>query len=269
MKNKEIKDLSEEYKGDNQFVWMLKAYGKMIHRMPALVKHLYIDPLVALGKATTRRPILVNQSGKRTSLKTKDSRWFFDDPKYGTAGQGYLPIWHYIPRKGFVDAHEGAKYYGLLDGVNAVDQDVLDKSNRDLQDILRVLQKSRKKRIEKGKEVLNNPWKDAEDPFAGTGFELQKERKKMKITKEELANIIKEEVEKALGEEAESDEGMEAIERLVQHRSLESVQDDMQRVLENLFAGKGLKMMARSNPYMKKLGPNVYKVSLDIVYRKQ
>ena len=32
----------------------------------------------------------------------------------------------------------------------------------------------------------------------------------MKITKEELANIIKEEVEKALGEEAESDKEMEA-----------------------------------------------------------
>ena len=91
----------------------------------------------------------------------------------------------------------------------------------------------------------------------------------MKITKEELANIIKEEVEKALGEEAESDEEMEAIEGLVRHRSLVAVQDSMQRVLENLFAGKGLKMMARSNPYMQKVGPNVYKVSLDIVYRKQ
>ena len=91
----------------------------------------------------------------------------------------------------------------------------------------------------------------------------------MKITKEELANIIKEEVEKALGEEAESDEEMEAREGLVRHRSLVAVQDSMQRVLENLFAGKGLKMMARSNPYMQKVGPNVYKVSLDIVYRKQ
>ena len=91
----------------------------------------------------------------------------------------------------------------------------------------------------------------------------------MKITKEELANIIKEEVEKALGEEAESDEEMEAIEGLVRHRSLVAVQDSMQRVLENLFAGKCLKMMARSNPYMQKVGPNVYKVSLDIVYRKQ
>ena len=91
----------------------------------------------------------------------------------------------------------------------------------------------------------------------------------MKITKEELANIIKEEVEKALSEEAEPDEEMEAIEGLVRHRSLVAVQDSMQRVLENLFAGKGLKMMARSNPYMQKVGPNVYKVSLDIVYRKQ
>ena len=91
----------------------------------------------------------------------------------------------------------------------------------------------------------------------------------MKITKEELANIIKEEVEKVLGEEAESDEEMEAIKGLVRHRSLVAVQDSMQRVLENLFAGKGLKMMARSRPYMQKLGPNVYKVSLDIVYRKQ
>jgi len=92
----------------------------------------------------------------------------------------------------------------------------------------------------------------------------------MKITKEELANIIKEEVEKTLGEEVESDKEMEAIEKLVsQEQALKSVQDSMQRVLENLFAGKGLKMMARSNPYMNKLGPNVYKVSLDIVYRKQ
>jgi len=41
----------------------------------------------------------------------------------------------------------------------------------------------------------------------------------MKITKQELKNIIKEEVEKALGEEVESDEEMEAIERLVRLRS--------------------------------------------------
>jgi hypothetical protein len=165
----EIEPMKE---GDNEFVWMLKAYGEVLKNTPELLKKFYIDPLIALGKATIRRPILVNPSGKRTRLKTKDSRWLFDDPKYGTAGQGYLPIWHYIPRKGFVDAHEGAKYYGLLDGVNAVDQDVLDKSNRDLQNIIRALQKRREKRV-------------------------QKENKTMKITKEELANIIKEEVEKA------------------------------------------------------------------------
>tara|TARA_R100001224_G_C4013016_1_gene146767 strand:- start:555 stop:1403 length:849 start_codon:yes stop_codon:yes gene_type:complete len=194
MKIKEIKDLSEEYKGDNQFIWMLQV----IHRTPALLKYLYIDPLVALGKATTRRPVLVNQSGKRTRLKTKDSRWLFDDPK--GIGRGYLPIWHYIPRKGFVDAHEGAKYHGLLDdrSINAVDIDVLDASNRDLEDVIKALKGKRKKRIEKGKEVFKDPWKDAEDPLAGTGLKLQKESKKMKITKEELANIIKEEVEKVM-----------------------------------------------------------------------
>ena len=200
MKIKEIKDLSEEYKGDNQFIWMLQV----IHRMPALLKHMYIDPLIALGKATTRRPVLVNQSGKRTRLKTKDSRWLFDDPK--GIGRGYLPIWHYIPRKGFVDAHEGAKYHGLLDGKDAVDQDVLDASNRDLEGVIKIFKGKRKKRIEKGKEVLNNPWKDAEDPLAGTGLKLQKENKTMKITKEELTNIIKEEVEKAISEKTATDE---------------------------------------------------------------
>jgi hypothetical protein len=174
----EIEPMKE---GDNEFVWMLKAYGEVLKNTPELLKKFYIDPLIALGKATVRRPILVNPSGRRTSLKRKDSRWFFDDPKYGTAGQGYLPIWHYIPRRGFVDAHEGAKYYGLLDGVNAVDQDVLDKSNRDLQNIIRALQKRREKRV-------------------------QKENKTMKITKEELANIIKEEVEKAISEKTTTDE---------------------------------------------------------------
>jgi hypothetical protein len=103
------------------------------------------------------------------------------------------------------------------------------------------------------RERDGNFMKDLEDPLA-----LGADRE------------FKEEIENALGEEAESDEGMEAIERLVsQEGALEAVQVNMQRVLENLFAGKGLKMMARSRPYMKKLGSNVYKVSLDIVYRKK
>jgi len=153
-----------------------KTYGEFFRTISGLNDNIP-NTLGAIGKAIDdgiiRRPILVNPSGKRTRFKRKDTRWFFDDPKYGPAGQGYLPIWHYIPSRGFVDAHEGAKYYGLLDGVEAVDQDVLDKSNRDLQNIIRALQKRREKRV-------------------------QKESKTMKITKEELANIIKEEVEKAL-----------------------------------------------------------------------
>ena len=203
MKNEEIEDLFEEYEGDNPLIWM----GKAIHALPAVAKYAYIDPLIALGKATTRRPVLVNMSGKRTRFKTKDSRWFFDDPK--GIGRGYLPIWHYIPRKGFVHAHEGAKWHGLLDdrSINAVDIDVLDASNRDLEGVIKILKGKRKKRIEKGKEVFKDPWKDAEFPLAAKkaasklSYVPQKENKTIKITKQELANIIKEEIEKALSKE--------------------------------------------------------------------
>ena len=163
-----IKEIEEEswVKGFEEFLRKI-GLGDALDRLDR--------PLKPVDLNVIRRPILVNPSGKRTRLKTKDSRWRFDDPKYPLA-YGHLPIWHYIPKKGFVDAHEGAKYYGLLDGVNAVDQDVLDKSNRDLQNIIRALQKRREKR-------------------------MQKESKTMKMTKEELANIIKEEVEKALNKQ--------------------------------------------------------------------
>ncbi len=79
------------------------SFGDFLALYVDALKGFYIDTPAKIGKAikdgTIRRPILVNPSGKRTRLKTKDSLWLFDDPKYGTAVQGYLPIWHYIPRK--------------------------------------------------------------------------------------------------------------------------------------------------------------------------
>jgi hypothetical protein len=188
------------------------SFGDFLALWADALKIAYIDTPAKIGKAikdgTIRRPILVNPSGKRTRLKTKDSLWLFDDPKYGTAVQGYLPIWHYIPRKGVVDAHEGAKYYGLLDGKNAVDQDVLDKSNRDLQNIIRTLQKNREKRV-------------------------QKESKTMKITKEELVKIIKEEVEKVMEEQPSEQQATVAKDN---ERTRFAMQiDDARRKFRNAF----------------------------------
>ena len=90
------------------------------------------------------KPILINKRGRRTSLRTKDSRWKFRDGKT-------LPLYNYIPGRGQVDDEVGKAYYrfSLGENHNITMDDILEIVEQEVEKALSEIDISDEDRIAK------------------------------------------------------------------------------------------------------------------------